>query len=170
MFLDHQKADTIQLKEDNETHSTGADETDTTTTSRMHSFVDKITLEYMMNRQHYNNYISKTNPSKHKQQQQFQQKKKKFARHIEIIFNELMENNEARGRLGTYSHSIHKSFENFIENAIQHIEHMESIHDEDFYRSKEAREDEEEDDYCESASEDKIPHSRERNVFSFSSR
>ena len=92
------------------------------------SYIDKITIECMMNKKHYKSYLEKTNPTKLKDSYELQNKIKKNTIFIETIFDELLENSKQK-IVGDnkYNYNIQKSFDTFIQHTLDYIEKSNSI-------------------------------------------
>jgi hypothetical protein len=79
--------------------------------------VDKLTLELLMNKNTYNRYIEKTDPSKHKEEQQFRKKIKKYkSRMLSLTMKHLDNpnfqiNNELSTMISEYARTFIKYFE-----------------------------------------------------------
>ena len=79
--------------------------------------IDKLTLELLMNKNTYNRYIEKTDPKKHKEEQEFRQKIRKYkSRMIQMTVKYLDNpdfqiNNEMNEMLLEYSKTFIKYFE-----------------------------------------------------------
>jgi len=79
--------------------------------------VDKLTLELLMNKNTYNRYIEKTDPSKHKEEQQFREKVKKYkSRMISLTTRHLNDptfqiSNELTNAISEYARTFIKYFE-----------------------------------------------------------
>jgi len=91
-------------------------------------WVNKITLECMMNKKHYKTYLEKTNPEKLKESYNLQTKIVNNSFLIESIFDTLLENskNNLKGEINThYNNDIEYSFNNFIQHVLIYIEETE---------------------------------------------
>jgi len=79
--------------------------------------IDKLTLELLMNKNTYNRYIEKTDPRKHKEEQEFRRKLKKYkSRIIQMTMKFLDDpdfqvNNELNNMFSEYSKTFVKYFE-----------------------------------------------------------
>ena len=79
--------------------------------------IDKLTLELLMNKNTYNRYIEKTDPIKHKEEQEFRRKLKKYkSRIIQMTMKFLDDpdfqvNNELNDMFSEYSKTFVKYFE-----------------------------------------------------------
>jgi len=79
--------------------------------------IDKLTLELLMNKNTYNRYIEKTDPNKHKEEQEFRRKITKYkSRIIQMTLKYLDDpnfqvNNELNNMFSEYSKTFVKYFE-----------------------------------------------------------
>lgn len=79
--------------------------------------IDKLTLEYLMNKNTYNRYIEKTDPTKYKEQQEFREKITKYkSKMISLTINYLDNgdfqiNHELDEMIYQYSKTLIKYFE-----------------------------------------------------------
>jgi hypothetical protein len=79
--------------------------------------IDKLTLELLMNKNTYSRYIEKTDPSKHKEEQQFRKKIKKYkARMLSLTVKHLDDpnfqiNNELSSMISEYARTFIKYLE-----------------------------------------------------------
>ena len=79
--------------------------------------VDKITLELLMNKNTYSRYIERTDPTKHKEEQLFRKKIKKYkSRMLSLTMKHLDEpnfqiNNELSTMISEYTRTFIKYFE-----------------------------------------------------------
>jgi hypothetical protein len=136
-----------ETKEENDVYDKNIKENENTVSSypppsTNNEFINQLTLECMMNRTHYKTYLSKKNPNKLKEHRQFQEKIAKYRCQIENIFNDLLCESiiKIHGTNTLYNNDIQKSFDYFIENSLQYIEHNEKIESEDFYKKRENNE------------------------------
>jgi hypothetical protein len=95
-------------------------------------FVDKLTLEYMMNRNHYTKYLAKTNREKYQEVQDKIETIQASQDYIHTIFNDLLTDYLAHGNYTKYNTSINTAFDNFLQKCMQYIEeNPECPYDED---------------------------------------
>jgi hypothetical protein len=91
------------------------------------SFVDKITLEMLMNKNHYNRYISQNDPKKHLEHVDHLAKVRKYR--IQII-------NTTRDFLDHEHHQIttevNEAYDNYVRTLIRHFECKEMENPEEF--------------------------------------
>ena len=86
------------------------------------TLVDKITMEYMMNKQHYKKYLAKTNNSKYEITKQNIQKVSKYQDEIVIMVEELIKNYIAYGNFTKYNTDVNHFFESFMMSAVCYLE------------------------------------------------
>jgi len=88
--------------------------------------VDKITLELLMNKNHYNRYISKTDPKRHEEYVEHMEKVKKYTEHIL---------NTTRDFLDDPNHQVttevNEAYENYVRTLICHFDYkrMENLNE-----------------------------------------
>jgi len=79
--------------------------------------VDKLTLELLMNKNTYSRYIERTDPSKHRKEQEFRKKIKKYkSRMLSLTMKHLDDpnfqiNNELSSMISEYARTFIKYFE-----------------------------------------------------------
>jgi len=88
--------------------------------SYKHAEIDKLTLELFMNKAHYQKYVSKTNPKKHAETQDFLYNINKYQRSILEITQQLLE--EPGTQITT---EINDIFEVYSKTLINHIKQRE---------------------------------------------
>lgn len=88
------------------------------------TYIDKITMECMMNKKHYKNYLEKTNPIKLENCRNLQNKIVKNSIFIENIFDILLENSKKtiHGEKVKYNNKIQDAFNDFIEHSLKYVE------------------------------------------------
>jgi hypothetical protein len=88
------------------------------------NYIDKITMECMMNKKHYKTYLEKTNPTRLRESRNLQNKIIRNSIHIENIFEELLDTSKKsiKGQNRRYNNKIHHAFYEFIEHSLQYIE------------------------------------------------
>jgi len=85
-------------------------------------FVDKLTLEYMMNRNHYTKYLAKTNREKYQEVQDKIETIQASQDYIHTIFDDLLTDYLAHGNYTKYNTSLNTAFDNFLQKCMQYIE------------------------------------------------
>lgn len=85
-------------------------------------YIDKITLELLLNKSAYQKYLSKTDPEKHNEYQEFIKKTKRFRSNILEITENLIDHqkhqytNEVTDAFSTYMHALIKYVEIELSN------------------------------------------------------
>jgi hypothetical protein len=85
-------------------------------------FVDNITMEFMMNRQHYKKYLAKTDKSKYEETKKRIQTLQIFQSDIVNMVNELIQDYISCGSFSKYNSEINHTFESFMNSALRHLE------------------------------------------------
>ena len=81
------------------------------------SYIDKITLECLMNKNHYNRYISKTNPEKFNAVREHYNNMLKYRERIIDLTNELIQNPEKQIKT-----EVNESFDQYTKTLIRYFE------------------------------------------------
>ena len=79
--------------------------------------IDKVTLEFLMNKNQYKKYISKTDPSKHIQNEKYMNKIYNYKNKILELTNELLNNPERQITL-----DVNESFDIYVKSLIRYFE------------------------------------------------
>lgn len=79
--------------------------------------IDKLTLEFLMNKIQYKKYISKTNPEKHIQNEKYLHKIYKYKKKILELTIELLDNHECQITL-----DVNENFDNYVKSLICYFE------------------------------------------------
>lgn len=100
------------------------DDTFSSSSLKNTNYIDKITMECMMNKKHYKTYLEKTNPTRLRESRNLQNKIIRNSIHIENIFEELLETSKKfiKGQNRRYNNKIQHAFYEFIEHSLQYIE------------------------------------------------
>jgi hypothetical protein len=92
--------------------------------------IDKLTLEYLMNKNTYNRYIEKTDPNKYKQEQEFREKINKYKSKMISLTLQYLDNrdfqvnNELDVMMNEYEKTLIKYFEmKDLENVNEYTDH-----------------------------------------------
>ena len=80
-------------------------------------YIDKITLELLLNKNHYSKYLSKTDPKKFDEFREHKAKLRKYSVDIVDITSQLIENPKA-----PFSSDIEESFDSFVKSIFRYIE------------------------------------------------
>jgi len=87
-------------------------------------FVDKVTLELLMNKNHYNRYISQTDPKKHQEQLAHMEKIKKYKNMILEITEEFLDNPYKQ-----VTTEVNEAFDSYVRTLIRHYEYNQIEHE-----------------------------------------
>jgi len=80
-------------------------------------FIDKVTLELLMNKNHYNRYVSQNDPKKHKEYMDHLSKVKKYSNMIINTTTEFLEN--PNNQVTT---EVNDAFDVYVRTLIRHFE------------------------------------------------
>jgi len=83
----------------------------------MENSIDKLTLELLINKQHYSKYLSKTDPKKHDEYKEYKSKLRKYSVDIIDITSQLIENPKKM-----FSSEIEETFDAYIKSIFKHFE------------------------------------------------
>lgn len=85
--------------------------------------IDKLTLELLLNKNHYSKYLSKNDPKKYDEFREFKAKLRKYSIDIIDITSQLIENPKK-----PFSSDIEDSFLTYMKSIFRHLElkHMEN--------------------------------------------
>ncbi len=86
------------------------------------SSIDKITMELMMNRSHYKKYLSKQDPAKYKEHQEYIQKIKKYKLKLTNIMSELLDDSVKLNANEKYTRDINDTFNEYLKTCVKHLE------------------------------------------------
>jgi len=106
--------------------------TDESVKSMTNEFIDKITLEMLMNKNHYSRYLSQTDPKKHQEHLNHLEKIRKYRSKIINATIDFLNNPEHQ-----ITTEVNDAFDHYVRTLIHHYEckemenHEESNHDED---------------------------------------
>ena len=84
--------------------------------------IDKITLELMMNKTHYQKYLSKQNPAKYKEAQEYIQKVRKYKSQIDQLTENLLNDSCKSNAPAKYTLDINNSFSEYLRTCVKHFE------------------------------------------------
>ena len=98
-------------------------------------FVDKISLEFLMNKNHYNRYISQTDPKRHSEIQEHLANVRKYKRNILQMTSDLLENPNKQ-----ITHEIGDIFDAYVKTMIKHFK-MKELEGENNYNKSEEDDD-----------------------------
>lgn len=80
-------------------------------------YIDKLTMELLLNKNHYSKYLAKTDPKKHDQFQEYKSKLRKYSVEIIDITSQLIENPKSAPSL-----DIDDSFDAYVKSILRHFE------------------------------------------------
>lgn len=80
-------------------------------------YIDKLTMELLLNKNHYSKYLAKTDPKKHNQFQEYKSKLRKYSIEIMDITSQLIENPKSAPSL-----DIDESFDAYVKSILRHFE------------------------------------------------
>lgn len=80
-------------------------------------YIDKLTMELLLNKNHYSKYLAKTDPKKHDQFQEYKSKLRKYSVDIMDITSQLIENPKSAPSL-----DIDESFDAYVKSILRHFE------------------------------------------------
>ena len=91
------------------------------------AYVDKITMELLLNKNHYSKYLSKTDPAKYDEYCEFKNKLQKYSDDIIDMTSQLIENPKM-----TINNDISENFDIYIKSVLRYLE-MREIEQRDEY-------------------------------------
>ena len=80
-------------------------------------FVDKFTLELLMNKNHYQRYISQTNPKRYAEIQEYHDNIELYREQIDNLTNEML--NDPQKQITT---DVNEAFENYMKTLIKYFQ------------------------------------------------
>jgi len=83
----------------------------------MENSIDKLTIELLINKQHYSKYLSKTDPKKHDEYKTYKSKLRKYSVDIIDITSQLIENPKTM-----FSTEIEETFDAYVKSIFKHFE------------------------------------------------
>ena len=89
------------------------------------SFVDKLTMEYMMNRTHYKKYLAKTDTNKYQRLNEQLLYIQAHEEDIEEITTNLLQDFIRHGNFTKYNTIINTAFEEFLYSCVGYIKDVE---------------------------------------------
>ena len=92
--------------------------------STTQSAIDKLTMEFMMNRTHYKRYLSKQDPLKFQENQEYIQKIKKYKVKIFNLMTELLDDS-INPSSEKYTRDINDSFNEYLKTCVKYFEMQE---------------------------------------------
>ena len=92
--------------------------------NQKNEFIDKITLELLINKNQYNKYLSKTDPKKYEENQHHFQKIQKYKDKIMKLTDDLCKNTKKQ-----YNNEVHDIFDQYVRTCIRYFEMKELEND-----------------------------------------
>jgi hypothetical protein len=86
--------------------------------STTNGFIDKLTLELLMNKNHYNRYLSQNDPKKHIEHLEHLEKVKKYRNAIIDITNSFLDN--PNNQVTT---EVNDAYDYYIRTLVRHLEY-----------------------------------------------
>ena len=80
-------------------------------------YIDKLTLELLINKTHYHKYLSKSDPKKYDEYKEYKAKLRKYGVDIMDITSQLIEDPKKM-----YSNDIEESFHSYVKSIIKYFE------------------------------------------------
>lgn len=87
------------------------------TETMKNEYIDKLTLELLINKTHYHKYLSKSDPKKYDEYKEYKAKLRKYAVDIIDITSQLIEDPKKM-----YSNDIEESFHSYVKSIIKYFE------------------------------------------------
>ena len=97
------------------------------TESVNNTYVNDLTLNFLMNKSHHKKYISKTNPEEHKREQKYQSSLRKYKGKIMNITEELIKNPDTQ-----VTTDVNEIFIGYTKTLIRYFK-MKEIENKEFY-------------------------------------
>ena len=96
-------------------------------------YIDKLTMELLLNKSHYAKYLAKTDPKKHDEYKLFKSNLRKYAVDIIDITSAMIENPK-----NALSADIEETFDAYVKSLLRHFElkEIENPHDETTHNTK----------------------------------
>jgi len=83
----------------------------------MENSIDKLTLELLINKQHYSKYLSKTDPKKHDEYKEYKSKLRKYSVDIVDVTSQLIDNPKTM-----FSAEIEETFDAYVKSIFKYFE------------------------------------------------
>jgi hypothetical protein len=104
-----------------------SEEGDELTKPTTNTFIDKVTLELLMNKNHYNRYISQNDPKKHQEYLEHLAKVNKYRDRIVSTTKDFLDNTNHQ-----ITTEINEAFDYYLRTLIRHFECKEMENPEEF--------------------------------------
>lgn len=85
-------------------------------------FIDKLTMEYMMNKQYHKKYLAKTDQKKYQETEHKTQLVKTYQEDMQEMVNDLLSDFIARGNFTKYTNEVNQCFETFMNACLHYFE------------------------------------------------
>lgn len=86
------------------------------------SFIDKMTIEYMMNRQYHRQYLAKTDQTKYQEVQSNMALAQQHRERILDVVKDLVDDFATNGSFTHYTSALNQSFETFLFSCLNYLE------------------------------------------------
>jgi len=96
------------------------------TKSTANPFIDKVTLELLMNKNHYNRYLKQNDPKKHEEYLLHLEKIKQYKQWILRMTEDYLENSDHQ-----VTTEINEAFDFYVKTLIRHFDYKKLERDED---------------------------------------
>jgi len=101
---------------------------------QMNAYINKITMECMMNTSHYKSYLEKKDPSKSHEIRMMKKKIETYKPKIKEIFQDLLYH---YGNTSVYQNTeMYRFFDLFVAQTVKHIENIQPVYDEQLRKKK----------------------------------
>lgn len=120
------------MDDSNDNDSDVPTETATATATSTSQYIDKITLELLINKNQYNKYMASANPEKHKRITEFSEKLTKYGEKILSLTEEYCSNPKTQK-----SNEMDETFVTYAKTCFRYFEMKELEGDPDSYRNSE---------------------------------
>ena len=105
--------------------------TDESVKPMTNEFVDKVTLELLMNKNHYSRYLSQTDPKKHQEHLNHLEKIRKYRSKIINVTTDFLNNPEHQ-----ITTEVNEAFDHYVRTLIRHYECKEMENPEEFSKDE----------------------------------
>jgi hypothetical protein len=85
-------------------------------------YIDKLTMEYMMNRHHYKKYLAKTDQKKYQETQHKTQLVETYQEDIQEMVSDLLSDFIVRGNFTKYTNEVNLCFEPFMNACLRYFQ------------------------------------------------
>lgn len=102
---------------------------------QQNEYIDKITLELLLNKNHYSKYLAKTDPKRYDEFKDYKSKLRKYSIDIVDITSQLIEHPKTQ-----YSKEIEETFEIYTKSIFKYYE-MKDLENANEYNKKEVDDD-----------------------------